>query len=155
MNMSFFMTLTLSIYLLVIVFIAVKSALKVKDIPDFFVACKGASAKAVAGSLVATILGGSAVIGAIDSGARFGGAASWFMLTGALGLLGLLPFAGRACSLGRYSLPDLVGNLYGKGAKTVASIIIPIAWTGIVAAAIVSGGILALAGNRLSHFRKN
>ena len=58
------MNIVLCIYLILLAFIAARSARHVKGIPDFFVARKGASAKAVAGSLVATILGGSAVIGA-------------------------------------------------------------------------------------------
>lgn len=138
------MNIALIIYLVVLVLIAVRSARRVKDIPDFFVARKGASAKAVAGSLVATILGGSAVIGAVDSGARLGGAASWFMLTGALGLIALIPFAGRAYSHGKYTLPDLVENLYGKGPRFVASIVIPVAWTGIVAAQIIAAAKLLM-----------
>ena len=138
------MTIALIIYLVVLVLIAVRSARRVKDIPDFFVARKGASAKAVAGSLVATILGGSAVIGAVDSGTRLGGAASWFMLTGALGLLALIPFASRAYKHGKYALPDLVENLYGKGPRTVASIVIPVAWTGIVAAQIIAAAKLLM-----------
>ena len=99
------MTAALIVYLVFLVVIAIRSARRVKDIPGFFVARKGASAKAVAGSLVATILGGSAVIGAVDSGARLGGAASWFMLVGALGLVALIPFAGRAYQHGKYALP--------------------------------------------------
>ena len=45
------MTAALIIYLIVLVLIAIRSARKVKDIPDFFVARKGASARMVAGSL--------------------------------------------------------------------------------------------------------
>ena len=138
------MTYALIIYLVVLIAIAVRSAWRVKDIPDFFVARKGASAKAVAGSLVATILGGSAVIGAVDSGAKLGGAASWFMLVGALGLFALIPFAARAYEHGKYSLPDLVENLYGKGPRMVASLVIPVAWTGIVAAQIIAAAKLLM-----------
>jgi SSS family solute:Na+ symporter len=138
------MTAALIIYLIVLVFIALRSARKVKDVPDFFVARKGASARMVAGSLVATILGGSAVIGAIDSGAKLGGAASWFMLVGALGLLALIPFAARAYKHGKYALPDLVENLYGKGPRLVATVVIPIAWTGIVAAQIIAAAKLLM-----------
>ncbi|MBO4829154.1 MAG: hypothetical protein J5534_06925 [Fibrobacter sp.] len=138
------MTVALIVYLVFLLLIAVRSARRVKDVPDFFVARKGASAKAVAGSLVATILGGSAVIGAVDSGARLGGAASWFMLVGALGLLALIPFAGRAYSHGKYALPDLVENLYGKGPRLVASVVIPVAWTGIVAAQIIAAAKLLM-----------
>ena len=145
------MTYALIIYLVVLIAIAVRSARRVKDIPDFFVARKGASAKAVAGSLVATILGGSAVIGAVDSGAKLGGAASWFMLVGALGLLALIPFAGRAYEHGKYSLPDLVENLYGKGPRMVATIVIPIAWTGIVAAQIIAAAKLLMTFTSLGY----
>lgn len=145
------MTIALILYLIVLVVIAIRSARCVKDIPDFFVARKGASAKAVAGSLIATILGGSAVIGAVDSGIKIGGAASWFMLTGALGLLALIPFAARAYKQGRYALPDLVENLYGKGPRLVASIVIPVAWTGIVAAQIIAAAKLVMTFTSLSY----
>jgi len=138
------MNIALIVYLVLLVAIAVRSARRVKDIPDFFVARKGASAKAVAGSLVATILGGSAVIGAVDSGAKLGGAASWFMLVGALGLFALIPIAGRAYEHGKYSLPDLVENLYGKGPRLVATVVIPVAWTGIVAAQIIAAAKLLM-----------
>ena len=145
------MNIALIVYLVFLIAVAVRSARRVKDIPDFFVARKGASAKAVAGSLVATILGGSAVIGAVDSGARLGGAASWFMLVGALGLLALIPFAGRAYSHGKYALPDLVENLYGKGPRLVASLVIPIAWTGIVAAQIIAAAKLLMTFTPLDY----
>jgi SSS family solute:Na+ symporter len=145
------MNIALIVYLVFLIVIAVRSARRVRDIPDFFVARKRASAKAVAGSLVATILGGSAVIGAVDSGARLGGAASWFMLVGALGLLALIPFAGRAYSHGKYALPDLVENLYGKGPRLVASLVIPIAWTGIVAAQIIAAAKLLMTFTPLSY----
>ena len=145
------MNIVLCIYLALLAIIAARSARHVKDIPDFFVARKGASAKAVAGSLVATILGGSAVIGAIDSGARLGGAATWFMLVGALGLLALIPFAGRAYQHGKYALPDLVESLYGKGPRLVASLVIPVAWTGIVAAQIIAAAKLLMTFTALSY----
>ena len=138
------MTIALIVYLAILILIAIRSTRCVRDIPDFFVARKGASAKAVAGSLVATILGGSAVIGAVDSGVRLGGAASWFMLTGALGLLALIPFSSRAYNHGKYALPDLVESLYGKGPRFVASIVIPVAWTGIVAAQIIAAAKLLM-----------
>ena len=145
------MNIALIVYLVFLILIAVRSARHMKDIPDFFVARKGASAKAVAGSLVATILGGSAVIGAIDSGARLGGAGSWFMLVGALGLLALIPFAGRAYQHGKYALPDLVENLYGKGPRLVASLVIPVAWTGIVAAQIIAAAKLLMTFTTLDY----
>ncbi|MCK9182332.1 MAG: sodium:solute symporter family protein [Fibrobacteraceae bacterium] len=130
----------LIIYFFALVLIAWQSAAQVKSVSDFFVARKGGSVLMITGSLVATILGGSAVIGAIDAGPRLGGASTWFLLTGAIGLLALLPFLPRICKLGRFTLPDLMEDLYGKGPRTVASIIIPVAWTGVVAAQIIASG---------------
>lgn len=132
------MIIVLLLYLAILCVIAVHSAMNVKSVPDFFVARKGASVKAVAGSLVATILGGSAVIGAVDAGPKLGAATAWFMLVGSLGLLALLPFVKKAYTLGKYTLPDLIENLFGKLPRTIASIVIPLAWTGIVAAQIIA-----------------
>ena len=145
------MNIALIVYLAVLIVIAARSAKCVRDVPDFFVAKKKAGVRSVAGSLVATILGGSAVIGAVDSGVRLGGAASWFMLTGALGLLALIPFAGRAYQHGKYALPDLVENLYGKGPRLVASLVIPVAWTGIVAAQIIAAAKLLMTFTPLEY----
>lgn len=132
------MGLILALYTIILVFIAISSFRRVSTVADFFVARKGASTLAVTGSLVATILGGSAIIGAIDAGPEFGAASAWFMIVGALGLLALLPLAKKAYAHGRYSLPDLIENFYGHGPRTVASIVIPVAWTGIVAAQIIA-----------------
>lgn len=145
------MSVILILYLAALLIIAVRSARAVNSIPDFFVARKGASARAVAGSLVATILGGSAIIGAIDAGPRMGGAATWFMLVGAMGLLALLPFARKAYALGKYALPDLIENLYGKGPRLVASVVIPLAWTGIVAAQIIAAAKLLQSFTPMSY----
>lgn len=145
------MTIVLVLYMVALMAIAVRSTRNIKSIPDFFVARKGASTLAVAGSLVATILGGSAIIGAIDTGSKMGGAAAWFMLSGAIGLLALLPLTQRAYALGRYSLPDLIENMYGKGPRLVASFVIPLAWIGIVAAQIIASAKLLQSFTSLNY----
>lgn len=132
------MAYLLIVYVLALAFIAFVSASKVKSVSDFFVARKGGSALMVSGSLLATILGGSAVIGAVDTGPYLGGAATWFLLSGAMGLLALLPFLPKIMKIRRFTLPDMVEDLYGKGPRTVASIVIPLAWTGVVAAQIIA-----------------
>lgn len=145
------MLIVLLLYLAILCVIAIHSAMNVKSVPDFFVARKGASVKAVAGSLVATILGGSAVIGAVDAGPKLGAATAWFMLVGSLGLLALLPFVKKAYTLGKYTLPDLIENLFGKLPRTIASIVIPLAWTGIVAAQIIAAAKLLQSFTPLSY----
>lgn len=145
------MTIVLLLYFAILCIIAIHSAMNVKSVPDFFVARKGASVKAVTGSLVATILGGSAVIGAIDVGPKMGAATAWFMLVGSLGLFALLPFVKQAYIRGKYTLPDLIENLYGKLPRTIASIVIPLAWTGIVAAQIIASAKLLQSFTPLSY----
>lgn len=145
------MIIVLLLYLAILCVIAIHSAMNVKSVPDFFVAHKGASVKAVSGSLIATILGGSAVIGAVDAGPKLGAATAWFMLVGSLGLLALLPFVKKAYTLGKYTLPDLIENLFGKLPRTIASIVIPLAWTGIVAAQIIASAKLLQSFTPLSY----
>lgn len=132
------MAYLLVVYVLVLAFIAFLSASRVKSVSDFFVARKGGSALMVSGSLLATILGGSAVIGAVDAGPTLGGASTWFLLSGAVGLLALLPFLPKIMKIRRFTLPDMIEDLYGKGPQRVASVVIPIAWTGVVAAQIIA-----------------
>lgn len=129
---------TLIIYLLILILIAYKSNQKVSDFNDFFVAGKKGSYLAITGSLIATILGGSAVIGSIDAGKNIGWASSWFMLSASLGLLALIPLSKKISKMGRFTLPDLLNDLYGRKTKLIASVIIPIAWLGIVAAQIIA-----------------
>ncbi|MCF0222891.1 MAG: sodium:solute symporter family protein [Fibrobacter sp.] len=132
------MSFVLVAYLIVLAVIAIRSVSSVKNVADFFVARKSASTVDVAGSLLATLLGGSAVIGSIDNGVTQGAASAWLLLSGAIGLFALVPFAERAYNLGKFSLPDLVENIFGKGPRRVASVVIPLAWTGIVAAQIIA-----------------
>lgn len=128
----------LIIYLLLLIYIASQSYSNIENHADFFIARKKGSYIAITGSLIATILGGSAVIGAIDTGEKLGWASSWFMLCASVGLFALLPLAKKISKLGHFTLPELLGKFYGKEIKTIASLIIPIAWIGIVAAQIIA-----------------
>ena len=145
------MNFVIALYVIVLFAIGIRSSLKIKTVSDFFVARKGGSFHLVAGSLTATILGGSAVIGAIDKGPVLGGATAWFMLCGAAGLLALLPFLKKICAIGRFSLPDMMEDLYGKGPRLTASIVIPIAWTGVVAAQIIASAKILQSFTGLSY----
>jgi solute:Na+ symporter, SSS family len=130
--------IVLIVYLLVLIYIGLRSYARVENIRGFFVAHKKGNFWQITGSLVATILGGSAVIGAIDAGSSMGGASSWFMLSAAMGLLALLPLTGKITSLGRFTLPDLLETLHGPRAKQIAAYVIPVAWLGIVAAQLIA-----------------
>ncbi|HKK82257.1 MAG TPA: hypothetical protein VJ909_08410 [Prolixibacteraceae bacterium] len=128
----------LIIYLVVLALIAYFSFKKIRNYSDFFIARKKGSYIAITGSLIATILGGSAVIGSVDAGTGMGWTTSWFMLCASIGLLGLLPLVKKINNIGRFTLPELLEDLYGTRPKNIASVIIPVAWLGIVAAQIIA-----------------
>ncbi|MBN2807263.1 MAG: hypothetical protein JXR22_11450 [Prolixibacteraceae bacterium] len=130
--------LILIVYLLVLIYIGLRSYARVENYHGFFVAHKKGNYWQVTGSLVATILGGSAVIGAIDAGESMAGASTWFMLSAAIGLLVLWPLTGKITRMGRFTLPDLLETLHGPSAKQIAAYVIPIAWLGIVAAQLIA-----------------
>jgi solute:Na+ symporter, SSS family len=132
-------TIVLIIYLILLAIIAFISYSNVENYSDFFIARKSGNFLFITGSLTATILGGSAVIGTIDQGPFIGWATSWYMTCASIGLLVLIPFISRVSKFGKFTLPDLLGNMHNnKQAKLISSIIIPIAWLGIIAAQIIA-----------------
>jgi len=128
----------IAIYFVFILAIGVYSAFKIKTPSDYYVAGKKAGLIPVSGSLLATILGGSAILGTIELSQKIGWAALWFLFCASLGLFVLVPLSKYVKRFGNYTLPELLGKFYGKSAKKIASIIIPIAWLGIVAAQIIA-----------------
>ncbi len=130
--------ITIIAYFLFIVGIGVYSAFKVRKPDDYYVAGKKAGMVQVSGSLLATILGGSAVLGTIELSQQNGWAALWFLFSAAAGLFVLVPVSKYVRRYGHFTLPELLGRFYGKKAETIASLIIPLAWLGIVAAQIIA-----------------
>ncbi len=117
--------------------IGIFSAFKIKSSNDFYTAGKKGSIWGITGSLLATILGSSAILGTVNLSLSLGWASSWMMLSASLGLFALFPIAKYVRRYGKYTLPELLKDFYGKEAKIISSIIIPIAWIGIVAAQII------------------
>lgn len=130
--------ITIGIYFVFIIAIGIYSAFKIKKPADYYVAGKKAGMLPVSGSLLATILGGSAILGTIELSQKIGWAALWFLFCAALGLAALIPLSKYVKRFGHYTLPELLGTFYGKKAEQIASVIIPLAWVGIVAAQIIA-----------------
>lgn len=127
----------LVIYLLSLLFLGLRHAFKSKSQKDFYVAGKKSSIFGVAGSLVATILGSSAILGTVNLSWEQGWASSWILLSAFIGLCALIPLAPYVRRFGRFTLPQMLGDFYGNQAKWISSIIIPIAWIGIIAAQVI------------------
>ncbi|MFA5329608.1 MAG: sodium:solute symporter family protein [Prolixibacteraceae bacterium] len=129
----------LIIYALVLFLIGFYSFLKIKTPFDYFLAGKRTGVWQISGSLLATILGGSAILGTIGLSESQSWASSWYILAASLGLFGLLPIVRKVSAQGKFTLPGLIGQYYGESARKVTSLIIPVAWLGIVAAQIIAG----------------
>lgn len=129
----------LIIYGLALLILGVYSFLKIKTPFDYFLAGKKTGVWQVSGSLLATILGGSAILGTIGLSASQSWASAWYILSASLGLFGLLPIVRKVYRQGKFTLPELIGQYYGESARKVTSLIIPVAWLGVVAAQIIAG----------------
>ncbi len=128
-------------YLLALIGIGVFSSRKAKGSEGFFVANRSGGMFLVAGSLVATILGGSSTIGMAGLGYVKGLPGAWWLLVGCVGLVLSGAFIAKKVRMTRaYTLPEILGNRYGKGVREVASLIILVSWLGIIAGQILAAG---------------
>ncbi|WP_372775061.1 sodium:solute symporter [Mangrovibacterium sp.] len=128
----------LLLYGLILLIIGIISALKIKSPSDYFIAGKRNGVFQISGSLLASILGGSAILGSVNLAIHQSWAAAWYLLAASAGLWLLYPLVGKVSQFGKYTLTDMIGRFYGQTARKSASVIIPMAWTGIVAAQIIA-----------------
>jgi len=108
---------------------------------SFFVADRGGNLFLIAGSLFATVIGGSSTVGMAGLGYKNGLVGAWWLLVGAIGLFVLGIFlAEKVRGYSLYTLPEILEKHYGSEAKFIASGLIVIAWMGIIAGQIVAAG---------------
>lgn len=143
--------LILIIYALVLFLLGIYSFLKIKTPTDYFLAGKKPGVWQISGSLLATILGGSAILGTIGLAGIQSWASAWYILAASLGLFGLLPIVKKVYAQGKFTLPGLIGQYYGDSARKVTSVIIPVAWLGVVAAQIIAGAQILVSFFSLSY----
>ena len=115
---------------------------------SFFVAGRSGSTLFITGSLLATIIGASATLGMAGLGFSRGLTGAWWILVGSVGLivLGFL-FARKVREYGFYTLPALVEKQYGRVPAMAGSLLIVVAWMGVIAGQIIAAGkIMAVLG---------
>ncbi len=128
---------------LFVVLVAGARITRIKGLKDFFVAKRRVGTLSCTMTLCATIIGGSATVGLAGLGFKMGLTGMWWLLVGTIGLIILVvTFAEKARRMAPYTLPELVEKLYDKRTRLAASILIAVAWLGIVAGQILSAGIL-------------
>lgn len=136
------------VYFLAVVAVGVFSRRMSSTVENFFIAGRRGSTLLITGSLLATILGGSATIGMAGLGFSRGLTGLWWLFVGSIGLLVLgLFLAAKVRKYALFTLPQLVQKQYGTSVSIVTSALIVIAWTGVIAGQIVaSGKILGVLG---------
>ncbi|MFC1961456.1 sodium:solute symporter [Chloroflexota bacterium] len=136
------------VYLLGMLAIGFINRRKTQAADDFFVAGRKSSTLFITGSLMATIIGGSATVGMAGLGFRQGLTGAWWLLVGSIGLIFLgLFFARKVREYALYTLPEIVSRQYDQRLALGASLLIVVAWVGITAAQIIAAGkILSILG---------
>ncbi len=129
------------LYFAVILIIGAVSRKKARQADDFFVAGRKGASFFIVGSLLATIIGGSATVGMAGLGFQRGLTGAWWLLAGSIGLIVLgLFFARRVRKYALYTLPELIGKQYDRRMAFASSVLIVVAWIGIIAAQIIAAG---------------
>jgi SSS family solute:Na+ symporter len=138
----------IAFYFLAMITIGLVSRRRARGADNFFVAGRKGSSPFITGSLLATIVGGSATVGMAGLGFTQGLTGMWWLLVGSVGLVVLGIFwAGKVRKFGLYTLPELVEKQYDSRIALAASVLIVISWLGVIAGQIVaSGKILSVLG---------
>jgi len=90
-------------------------------------------------SILASVIGGSAVFGSVDLVAKVGFPAFWWLGVGSAGLLvQAWLLSARVRELQAFTLPHVAFLTMGETARMVISIVICLAWTGVVAGQFVA-----------------
>ena len=136
------------IYALVMIGMGLGMRKRAESQSGFFIAQRRGTLPFITGSLLATAIGGSATVGMAGLGFVQGLTGAWWLLVGAIGLLILgFFFARKVRGAALYTLPELAERQYGSLLGMAASILIIIAWVGVVAGQIVAAGkVLSILG---------
>jgi len=131
----------IAVYFAGMIAVGVVSRRKARGADDFFVAGRKGSSLLITGSLLATIVGGSATVGMAGLGFTRGLTGAWWLLVGSIGLVVLgFFFAKKVRKFALYTLPELVKEQYDGRVALAASLLIVVSWVGIVAGQIVAAG---------------
>jgi SSS family solute:Na+ symporter len=143
--------LILAVYFAMMTLIGIYSYFKIKNVSDYYISGKQGSWWQITGSLFATIIGGSAILGTVELSQKAGWAGMWLLLSASAGLFVLAIIAKNVSRLGHYTLPEMLKRFYGKKAEQTATIMIPIAWTGVIAVQIIAGAKTMAGLNLMSY----
>ncbi len=135
-------TAIIVLYLAGMLLIGLFSFRRIRSLSSFYVSDRKGGTVQITGSLVASIVGGSSTLGVAGLGFSRGLVGAWWMLVGAAGLL-ILSFwlSEKVRSYEVYTLPEILKAQYDSDlAKIISSVLIAVAWIGVIAAQIIAAG---------------
>ena len=131
----------IAVYFLTMIAVGVVSRRRARDADDFFVAGRKGTSLFITGSLLATIVGGSAIMVTSKLGYTQGLTGIWWLLVGSIGLVVLGIFlAKKVREFGLYTLPEMVERQYDKRVALAGSVLIVVAWIGVIGAQVIAAG---------------
>lgn len=118
------------------------SSKKINGLEGFYAGNRSGGVLMIAGSLLATIVGGSGTLGLAGLGFSRGLPGAWWLLAGVPGLVLLAVFFARKVhSYGVYTLPEVLERQYrSRAVKIAASVLISVSWLGIISGQIIAAG---------------
>lgn len=133
--------IVVAIYFAAMIAIGLVSRRRARGSDSFFVAGRSGSSLFITGSLLATIIGGSAIMVTSSLGFTRGLSGAWWLLVGSAGLIALGVFlAKKVRGFGLYTLPEMVEKQYNRWVALAGSILIVVAWIGVIGAQIIAAG---------------
>ncbi|HPD20745.1 MAG: sodium:solute symporter family protein [Desulfomonilia bacterium] len=130
------------VYLAGMLGIGLFSFRRIRSLSSFYVFDRKGGAVQITGSLLATVVGASSTLGIAGLGFSMGLVGAWWMLVGAAGLL-IMSFwlSEKVRSYEVYTLPEILKAQYDSDlARVISSVLIAIAWIGVIAAQIIAAG---------------
>ena len=128
------------LYLIILIGIGFYKAGKIKTQSDFAVAGRSLTPWVLVGTMLATWMGTGSILGNAGKTYETGMAALILPLGSILGIIILTKIAGKVRSLEKYTVPEILGDRFGSGARLLSVISLVIAYMVIVSYQYNAGG---------------
>ncbi len=130
----------ISIYLFTLIGLGVYKSRKIKTQSDFSVAGRSLTPWVLVGTMLATWIGTGSILGNAGKTYDTGMAALILPLGGVLGIFLLIKIAGKVRSYEKFTVPEIIGERYGPGARILSVIALVMAYMVIVSYQFNAGG---------------
>jgi len=135
----FYLTI-ISIYLFTLIGLGIHKSKKIKTQSDFALAGRSLTPWVLVGTMLATWIGTGSILGNAGKTYDTGMAALLLPIGGVLGILLLTKIAGKARSLEKFTVPEIIGDRFGDTARILSVFSLVVAYIVIVSYQYNAGG---------------